>query len=83
MMPPPNRWRLADAVYMLSIYMYLSTENGRRPSLPRPPQANKQPVPQERGDRLCLAMGGQAEIGPHWANNATGEPHKRGFDSDP
>jgi len=49
MMPPPNRWRLADAVYMLSIYMYLSTENGRRPSLPRPPQAIKQPVPQERG----------------------------------
>jgi len=64
MMPPPNRWRLADAVYMLSIYMYLSTENGRRPSLPRPPQANKQPVPQEKRDRLCLAMGGQAEIGP-------------------
>jgi len=37
-MPPTNRWRLADAVYMLSIYMYLSTENGRRPSLPRPPK---------------------------------------------
>jgi len=38
MMPPPNRWRLADAVYMLSIYMYLSTEMAEGPLCRAPPK---------------------------------------------
>jgi len=77
-----EQWRLADAVYMLSIYMYLSTENGRRPSLPRPPKPISNRSLRKEGP-VVFGDGGQAEIGPHWANNATGEPHKRGFDSDP